>query len=84
MATSAPPTGPDSLAVLHALSRDGLGPEDVHNALEGLRNVAGKNVIAANEAHKSEVTAKLDALRWMVRGGFAVMGILVAFLRLLD
>lgn len=84
MATSTPPTDPDSLAILHALSRDDLSPEDVQNALEGLRNVAGKNVIAAIEAHKAEVTAKLDALRWMVGGGFAVLGILVALLRLLD
>lgn len=44
----------------------------------------GKDVIAAIEAHKAKVTAKLDALRWMVGGGFAVLGILVALLRLLD
>lgn len=46
--------------------------------------MAGKNVIAAIQANKVEVTAKVDALRWMVGGGFAVLGILVALLRLLD
>ena len=84
MSTSTPPTDPDSLAVLHALSRHDLSPEDAYIALEGLRNMAGRNVIAAIEANKAEVTARLDALRWMVGGGFAVLGILVALLRLLD
>ncbi len=45
--------------------------------------MAGQNIIAAIEANKVEVNAKLDALRWMVGGGFAVLGILIALLRLL-
>ena len=81
--TSTPPTDPDSLAILHALSREGLPPQDAYNALEGLRSMAGRNVIAAIEANKAEVSAKLDALRWMVGLGFALMGVLVGLLRLL-
>ena len=55
----------------------------MYNAVWGLRNVVGQNIIAAIEANKVEVNAKLDALRWMVGGGFAVLGILIALLRLL-
>ena len=61
MPTSTPPTDPDGLAVLHALSAPDPSPEDVYNAVQGLRNMAGQNVIAAIDAHKSELTAKLDA-----------------------
>jgi len=78
-----PPTDPDGLAVLHVLSGPDRDPEDVYNAVQGLRNMAGQNIIAAIEANKVEVNAKLDALRWMVGGGFAVLGILIALLRLL-
>ena len=78
-----PPTDPDGLAVLHVLSGPDRDPEDVYDAVQGLRNMAGQNIIAAIEANKVEVNAKLDALRWMVGGGFAVLGILIALLRLL-
>ncbi len=78
-----PPTDPDGLAGLHVLSGPPCDPEDVYKALQGLRNMAGQNIIAAIEANKVEVSAKLDALRWMVGGGCAVLGILIALLRLL-
>ncbi|MDE0620289.1 MAG: hypothetical protein OXH83_01330 [Bryobacterales bacterium] len=61
MATSTPPTDPDSLAVLHALSRVDLSPEDTYNALEGLRNMSGRAVTAAIEAHNAKIDSKLDA-----------------------
>ena len=90
MSTATPPTDPDGLAVLHALSRDDLSPKDAYNAVQGLRNMAGQNIIAAIEAYKGEMAAKLDAqnakldaLRWMIGGGFALLGILIAAFRLL-
>ncbi len=52
--------------------------------------MAGQNIIAAIEAYKGEMAAKLDAqnakldaLRWMIGGGFALLGILIAAFRLL-
>jgi len=96
MATSTPPTDPDSLAVLHALSRVDLSPEDTYNALEGLRNMSGRAVTAAIEAHNAKIDSKLDAqsakfdaleskldtLRLMIAWGLAALGLLVAALRL--
>lgn len=61
MATSTSPTDPDSLAVLHALSRIDLSSEDAYNALEGLRNMAGRTVTTAIEAHNAKIDLKLDA-----------------------
>ncbi len=55
MATPTPPTDPDSLAVLHALSRDSLSPEDAYNALEGVRNIAGRNVISMTDAKNTKI-----------------------------
>ena len=97
MSTATPPTDPDGLAVLHALSRDDLSPKDAYHAVQGLRNMAGQNIIAAIETYKGEMAAKLDAqnamiaaqnakldaLRWMIGGGFALLGILIAAFRLL-
>ncbi|MYB52398.1 MAG: hypothetical protein F4X77_09400 [Acidobacteriia bacterium] len=96
MATSTPPTDPDSLAVLHALSRVELSPEDTYNALEGLRTMSGRAVTAAIEAHNAKIDSKLDAqgakfdaleskldtLRAMTAWGLAALGLLVAALRL--
>ena len=85
MPTTTPPTDPDSLAVLHALSRDDLSPEDAYNALEGLRNMAGHTVTAAIEAQNAKIDAlesKLDSLRWVLGAGLAALGLLVAALRL--
>ena len=78
MPTSTPPTDPDSLAVLHALSREGLSPEDAYNALEGLRNMAGRDVQARLDALES----KIDTLRTMIAWGLAALGLLIAALRL--
>ena len=84
MPTTTPPTDPDGLAVLHALSAPAPSPEDVYNAVQGLRNMAGQHVIAALDAHKAELAAKLDAqdtklgmLRWMIGAAVAVIGILI-------
>ena len=55
-----PPTDPDALAVLHVLSSISSNPEDVYNALEGLRHMAGHAIAAALEAHKAELGAKID------------------------
>jgi hypothetical protein len=48
-------------------------PEDAYNALEGLRSMAGRNIIAALEAHNARFESKLDAqnakidsLRWVL------------------
>ena len=76
MPTSTPPADPDSLAVLHALSRDDLSPGDAYNALEGLRNMAGRNVIAALEAHNAKLDAmrsELNVQRWLMGLGFAAL-----------
>ena len=78
MPTSTPPTDPDALAVLHALSREGLSPEDAYNALEGLRNMTGRDVQARLDALES----KIDTLRTMIAWGLAALGLLIAALRL--
>ncbi len=60
MATATPPTDPDSLAVLHALEREGLSAKDIYNALGGLRNMSGQNVIAAIEALNARFEASIE------------------------
>ncbi len=82
MPTSAPPTDPDGLAVLHALSREGLGSEDAYNALEGLRNMTGRDVHARLDALESKLESKIDTLRTMITWGLAALGLLMAALRL--
>lgn len=57
-----PPTNPDFLAVLHALSRNGLSPEDAYNALEGVRNMSGQTVAAAIEAQSAKIDAQISKL----------------------
>lgn len=78
MKTATPPTDADSLAVLHAISRPDLSPEDAYNALEGLRNMTGRDVHARLDALES----KIDTLRTMMAWGLAGLGLLVAALRL--
>lgn len=78
MPTSTPPTDPNGLAVLHALSREGLSSEDAYNALEGLRNMTGRDVHARLDALES----KIDTLRIMITWGLAALGLLMAALRL--
>ena len=82
--TSTPPADPDSLAVLHALSREDLSPEDAYNALEGIRNMAAANLIARFESKLDAQNAKLDAqdsklkmLMWMIGAAVAVIGTLI-------
>lgn len=54
--TNTPPTDPDGLAVLYAVSHppDEVSPADMYNAVQGVRNMSGQNVI-------SQLGAKLDA-----------------------
>ena len=78
MATSTPPTDPDSLTVLQALGREGLSPEDAYNVVEGIRHMAGQAIIATLEAHRAE----LAPLRWVVGLGLAGLGALMTLLRL--
>ncbi len=75
-ASNIPLTDPDSLAVLHAQSRDDLSPEDAYNALEGLRSMAGRNVTAALDAHSAKLDAmrsELTVQRWLMGLGFAAL-----------
>ena len=93
MPTDTPPVDPDSLAVLHALSREGLSAEDAYNAVEGIRNMAAANLIerfeAKLEAKLDAQNAKLDAqdakfeslfgsLRWMLMAVLALLAALTA------
>ena len=78
MPTSTPPTNPDALAVLHALSREGPRPEDAYNGLEGLRNMTGRDV----QARLDTLESKIDTLRTMTAWGLAALGLLIAALRL--
>ncbi len=91
MPTSTPPADPDSLAVLHALSRDDLSPEDAYNALEGVLNMAAANLIARFESKLDALSAQQDAkltaldtklrmLLWMVPVAVAIIGILFRLL----
>lgn len=54
--TNTPPTDPDGLAVLYAVSHPPgeLSSADMYNAVQGVRNMSGQNVI-------SQLGAKLDA-----------------------
>ena len=61
MPTSTPPADADSLAVLQALIREDLSPEDAYNAMEGLRNMAAANLIARFESKLEAQNTKLDA-----------------------
>ena len=91
MPTSTPPTDPDSLAILHALSAEDLSPEDAYNALGGIRNMSGQTIAAAIEAQNAKFEGALEALRseiragrWMAGIGLTLLGLLVTLLRFLD
>ena len=81
MATSTPPTDPDSLAVLHALGREGLNPEDAYNAVEGIRHMAGHAIIATLEAHKAELATKFEAQKAELEARFDAQKAELATLR---
>lgn len=90
-----PVTDPDGLAVLHVLSRDAVEPGDLFNGVQGIRNMAGANIVAALESRKAEVVGKIDAQNAkigtthnLLRGlvgifGAAVLGLLMAIFVLL-
>ena len=61
MPTSIPSANPDALAILTALSREGLSSEDAYNATEGVRNMAGQTIAAEIKAHSASIGAKIEA-----------------------
>ena len=61
MPTSIPAANPDALAILTALSREGLSSEDAYNATEGVRNMAGQTIAAEIKAHSASIGAKIEA-----------------------
>lgn len=61
MPTSTPAANPDALAILNALSREGLSSEDAYNATEGVRNMAGQTIAAEIKAHSASIGAKIEA-----------------------
>ena len=85
------PTDPDGQAVYHVLAKDDQPTgEEVYNAVQGIRNMAGQTIAALIETWRAESNARLEALqrenttlRWMVGIGFTALGILVALLSLL-
>ena len=77
MPTSTPPADPDSLAVLHALSRPDLSPEDAYNAMEGLRNMAAANLI---DRFESKLDARFRALEAEIRSQRAMLWALIGIL----
>ena len=94
-----PPTDPDGQAVYHVLAKDGQPTgEEVYNAVQGTRNMAGQTIAALIEAWRTESNARFEALnsrfadlqrenttlRWMIGIGFTAMGILIALLSLFD
>ena len=95
MPTSTPPADPDSLAILHALSRNDLSPEDAYNALEGIRHMAGRAITAALDAQRAASDArfaaldsKIDAqraeiatLRWLLGVGLTSIAVVIAVVR---
>ena len=60
-APATPPTDPNTLAVMHALTAAGVEPEDAYNATQGVANMAGQAITAALESHKAEIAAKIDS-----------------------
>ena len=61
MPTSIPAANPDGLAILNALTREGLSSEDAYNAVEGVRNMAGQTIAAEIKAHSASIGAKIEA-----------------------
>ncbi len=64
MPTSTPPTDPDASAVLHVLDQADVSSPDAHNALGGIRNMAGRAVTAAIEILSAKIeglNTKIDA-----------------------
>ena len=59
-----PPTDPDGQAVYHVLAKDGQPTgEEVYNAVQGTRNMAGQTIAALIETWRTESNARFEALR---------------------
>ena len=61
MPTSTTAANPDGLAILNALTTEGLSSEDAYNAVEGVRNMAGQTIAAEIKAHSASIGAKIEA-----------------------
>ena len=58
------PTDPDGLAVYHVLAKNGQPTgEEVYNAVQGTRNMAGQTIAALIETWRMESNARFEALR---------------------
>ena len=59
-----PPTDPDGQAVYHVLAKDGQPTgEEVYNAVQGTRNMAGQTIAALIETWRTESNTRFEALR---------------------
>lgn len=79
MPTSTPPTED---RIYELLRKTGLEPEEAFTLFAGIRDMAAANLIARFESKLDAQNAQLAALRWLIGGGFALLGLLVAALRL--
>ena len=87
---------PDDKRVFLLLRKTGLDEDEAFTLFAGIRDMAAANLIARFESKLDAQNAKLDAqngiiaaqnaqlaaLRWLIGGGFALLGLLVAALRL--
>ena len=73
---------PDDKPIYEALRAAGT-PEDLaYTAVQRIRDVAAANLIAQVMAKLDAQNAQLAALRWLIGGGFALLGLLIAALQL--
>ena len=85
------PPVPDDKRLFLLLRKTGLDEEEAYTFVQELGHMAAANLITRFEskfeskldALAASQNAKLDALRWMIGGGFALLGILITLLRLL-
>ena len=88
---------PDDKRLFLLLRQLGLDDEQAYTFVQELQNMAAANLIAriegkldaqnamiaAQNAMIAAQNAKLDSQRWLIGGGFALLGILIAAFRLL-
>ena len=81
---------PDAKRLFLLRRQLGLDDEQAYTFVQELQNMAAANLIARIEAKLDAQNAKLDAQnakldsqRWVIGGGFALLGILIAAFRLL-
>lgn len=86
----ADPPVPDDKRLFLLLRKLGLDDEQAYTFVQELQNMAAANLIARIEAKLdtqnamiAAQNAKLDTQRWVIGGGFALLGILIAAFRLL-